>query len=114
VSSVPPEGECGDMLAAMLAAWFRQLAVESAAETAWVRSLALRKVSERGREALMAWLDGCEPSPASAASGRAALHGVYLAVCERLGPGVADRTLNAAIRETESGRSARCSPRDLL
>jgi hypothetical protein len=44
---------------------------------------------------LEAWLEG-------------ALHGVYQAVCERLGPGVADRTFGEAIR------SGWCSPRDLL
>jgi hypothetical protein len=105
---------CGAMLAALLDVWFQRLAVESPEEVAWVRRWARRYAPEAGQAALAGWLEGEPSETVTPAAGRGALHGVYLAVCERLGPGMADRTLGEAIRQGEVHRSGACSPRDLL
>jgi len=112
--SAEGQGQYAPMLAAVLEAWLHRLALESPGEVDWVRRWSRKYAPEAGRQALSDWLSETRPGPVTAASGRAALHGVYLAVCERLGPGVADRTLGEAIRQAEASRNGGCSPRDLL
>lgn len=107
-------GSCRDVLTAMLTAWFQALSVESPHELAWVGRWAQRYAQGAGGDVLATWWSGLEPGPVAAEAGRAALHGVYLAVCERLGPGVADRTLGKAIEQGEAIADGRCRPRDLL